>query len=122
MQVKVRDTMDSHCRFLLYLLAERVRLGELTQREVAEATGVHQSQVSRILAGGARRTSKNVLHLCKFAESLPSAAGRVTVDRQLVAGVAKHLGCSAREEAAIADLMMALRHWREIWGRDERPA
>jgi transcriptional regulator with XRE-family HTH domain len=104
------------------MLADRVLSGQLSQRKVAEATGVHQSQVSRILAGEARRASKNVLRLCKFAEGLQPYAGRATVDRKVTEMLATYLGCPPGEEAAVAELVDALRRWRGTWGRHERPA
>lgn len=42
----------------------------LSQQALAEATGIHQSQISRILSGQARRLSRNVIALCKFADNL----------------------------------------------------
>lgn len=42
----------------------------LSQSTLSELTGIHQSQISRILSGQVRRTSKNVISLCKFAENL----------------------------------------------------
>lgn len=57
---------------LIDFLARRVRAGTLTQKEIEESTGVHQSQVSRILAGQAKRLSRNVQRLCKYAEQLDS--------------------------------------------------
>lgn len=119
---KVCDTLEPEYRFLLHLLADRVLSGQLSQSQVAEATGVHQSQVSRILSGEARRASKNVLRLCKFAESLPSVGSRLPVDRKLAEMFAMHLGCLPEEEAAVAELIEALRRWRGTWGGNERPA
>ena len=114
--------MEPEYRFLLRLLADRVLSGELSQIQVAEATGVHQSQVSRILAGEARRASKNVLRLCKFAEGLGPATGCARLDRGLAEMFAMHLGCSPGEEAAVAELIDALQRWRGTWGGNERPA
>jgi|GEM_PF-3326512 len=54
----------------LKFLSEQVAKGLVRQQEIEKATSVSQSQVSRILAGQARRTSKNVLKLCKYANSL----------------------------------------------------
>lgn len=45
---------------------------QLSQNTLSELTGIHQSQISRILSGQVRRTSKNVISLCKFAENLHS--------------------------------------------------
>lgn len=122
MHIRALGAVDPEYRFLLRLLADRVLSGELLQTQIAEATGVHQSQVSRILAGEARRASKNVLRLCKFAEGLRPVAGRPTVDRGLAEMFAIHLGCPPGEEAAVAELIDALRRWRGTWSGNERPA
>ncbi len=52
------------------LLTQRVLQGSLRQTTIAQATGVDQSQVSRILSGKTRRVSRNVLKLCNYAKSL----------------------------------------------------
>jgi transcriptional regulator with XRE-family HTH domain len=39
-----------------------------TQQQVAEATGVTQSSISRLLSGERKRISKAVLRLCQYAE------------------------------------------------------
>lgn len=62
----------SEIALLLARLGQAVAKGNITQSEVARLTGVHQSQVSRILAGQTRRYSPNVIRLCRFAESLHS--------------------------------------------------
>lgn len=52
---------------LLEGLAQMVRTRETTQEIISSETGVHQSQVSRILSGQIRRMSPNALALCKYA-------------------------------------------------------
>lgn len=54
------------------VLYERIRkarkLSGLTQTEIARETGIHQSQVSRIMNGDFTRvTAKSVRRLCEFA-------------------------------------------------------
>lgn len=39
----------------------------LTQTQIANSTGIHQSQVSRILNGQFKTVSKNIKTLCKYA-------------------------------------------------------
>lgn len=55
---------------LLALLAAAVHNRQVTQLQIAEAVGIHQSQISRILAGQVRRSSSNVKKLCNYANSL----------------------------------------------------
>ncbi|HEX7908671.1 MAG TPA: helix-turn-helix transcriptional regulator [Paraburkholderia sp.] len=54
----------------LRYLAALVGARQITQSVIASATGIHQSQISRILSGQIRRSSKNVQELCKYAISL----------------------------------------------------
>lgn len=65
------DTPTQHeIQNMLSRLSQAVAVGLVSQSDIARATGVHQSQVSRILAGAARRASPNVLLLCKFANEM----------------------------------------------------
>lgn len=64
---------------LLSWLTAEVRARRLSQIEIATASGVHQSQISRILAGKARRASANVRKLCKYATSLRQGASAQTL-------------------------------------------
>lgn len=51
-------------------LRQAIRSGRTSQLSAANATGVDQSQISRILAGQTKRVSPNVLILCKYANTL----------------------------------------------------
>lgn len=42
----------------------------LSQQELANATGVHQSQISRMLSGSAKRVSKNLVKVSEYLENL----------------------------------------------------
>jgi transcriptional regulator with XRE-family HTH domain len=42
----------------------------LSQQELAIATGVHQSQISRMLSGSAKRVSKNLVKVSECLENL----------------------------------------------------
>lgn len=63
--------MTSSPLSLLDRLRTAVSQRKITQSEITVATGVHQSQVSRILAGPVKRYSENVQKLCAFAQALP---------------------------------------------------
>ena len=47
----------------------------MTQSHIAEATGIHQSQVSRILRGRFARIDGNVKRICKYANIKPGKIG-----------------------------------------------
>lgn len=97
----------------LNLLSEYISLRRTTQLEISRATGVHQSQISRILSGGVRRASKNVIRLCKYADSLPSITRRTKDDQEAVASeLMSLLGRSAAEDDALRQIISGLQAWR----------
>lgn len=51
-------------------LATLIQNKKLSQLDIARATGVHQGQVSRILAGRSKRLSPNTQKLCQYAETV----------------------------------------------------
>ncbi|NYH23832.1 helix-turn-helix domain-containing protein [Paraburkholderia bryophila] len=95
-------------------LRQAVALRTITQSEIAAATGVDQSQVSRILAGRIKRASANVSQLCRFASQVQGVA---TVDpaRNMILMEALRIvwdGTVAHAEA-IAQVILSLRHFKE---------
>jgi transcriptional regulator with XRE-family HTH domain len=106
----------SHHSELINLLSDHISAGIITQSSLAEATGVHQSQISRILSGNTRRASKNVLQLCKYAETLSQRVdSRNDFNDEILAAVAELRGKSRAENQALAKLMSSLNHWRKTW-------
>lgn len=100
----------------LQLLSRRLGLRQLTQAEVSRATGVHQSQISRILAGSARRASKNVQRLCKYAESLPPLEPvENEASDKIISNVRALLGNNAIENQALVQVVASLNAWRRSW-------
>ena len=98
---------------LLNRLTQCIELRRLTQSEIARETGVHQSQVSRIIAGKALRASRNVLKLCKYAETL---LDETTVEGdamlQFKDALRDLIGDSPSENQALDDLLISLRVWK----------
>lgn len=99
---------------LLHRLAERIAERKLTQTELSRATGIHQSQISRILAGQLSRASRNVQKLCEYAKTLSEPAPDRSTE-ELAGALREFLGSAAAEEAPIADLLTSLRAWRQRW-------
>lgn len=66
--MQIISSQETKVKGAIAWVSEQIQLKKLTQREVAFGSGVHQSQVSRILAGVNVRASKNVLKLCKYAD------------------------------------------------------
>jgi hypothetical protein len=90
--------------------------------EIASASGVHQSQISRILAGKARRESANVRKLCKYATSLRQGAGartlvgpesRVAIDQ----AVTRLWDGSLEHASALVELLEAVERVQRIGNR-----
>lgn len=102
---------DTQC---LHRLVKQITAKKLTQTEISRATGVHQSQVSRILAGQFTRASRNVQRLCEYAKYLPEAEPDRPTD-EIVGAVRVFLGGVVTEERALADLLRSLRAWRQRW-------
>lgn len=96
----------------LISLASRMAKREVTQQAIAAATGIHQSQISRILAGKSKRKSSNVERLCRYArENHPEQASfphRDLVEEeasQLLADLIRRMQLSPRElESLVAGL------------------
>lgn len=96
-------------------LASYFALQGLTQNAVAEASGLHQSQVCRILSGKFKRCSKNVLKLCKFAKiNISQARANPQENPKLMEalsfawdGTEDHAEAIARVLMAIGDLRQA---------------
>lgn len=61
--------MPTTIDLIIAALHDRVAKRELTQLELAEHSGVSQSQISRILSGQYRRESVNVQRLCEYART-----------------------------------------------------
>jgi predicted XRE-type DNA-binding protein len=95
-------------------LRHAVAVRSITQSGIAAATGVDQSQVSRILAGRIKRVSANVSKLCRFASQLQDVAAVDPADNVVLMQALRIVwdGTVAHAEA-IAQVILSLRHFRE---------
>lgn len=87
----------------------------ITQSQIANVTGIDQSQVSRILAGQLIRASANVQKLCKFANQL--AIFGMHDPRQsgvLMDALSSVWDGSPEHAAAIANVIQSLRPFKEV--------
>jgi len=100
----------------LLLLADYVKKNKRTQQELSLATGVHQSQVSRILGGHARRPSPNLLKLCKYAETLSTLNDAAEgSDEEIIGAIRSLLGHCAEEDQRLREVVFSLKAWRDSW-------
>jgi transcriptional regulator with XRE-family HTH domain len=110
--------LTAHDKFLLDKLVHLTSSGAITQNEICRATGVHQSQISRMLAGNSRRRSPNLEKLCAYAESMHENMDVSTeIPLALAQDLAHFLGAKPEETKGLSDVLMALRRWREDWMR-----
>ncbi|HDR9090195.1 MULTISPECIES: helix-turn-helix domain-containing protein [Burkholderia] len=103
--------MDTADKELLSWLRAAIADRRLTQLEVSRATGVHQSQISRILKGEVKRASENVTALCRYAAE---ASRRTSIPQEVPAAARARalldelMNGSAEEQRAIAELLAQL--------------
>jgi transcriptional regulator with XRE-family HTH domain len=120
MQICIIPKMNSAEEDLLSWLRAAVADRRLTQVEVARATGVDQSQVSRILSGQAKRSSANVVALCRFAAEA-SRSPVIEVDVPVAAKAQVLLDdlmdCDAEQQRSVVELLAYLVAARNAWRR-----
>ena len=93
-------------------LRQAIDVGLVSQSDISRATGIHQSQVSRILSGSSRRASPNVLTLCKFANEMERFANTNPASNPLLMDALRAVwnGSEAHAEA-IAGLLLTLKRF-----------
>lgn len=76
-----------------------------TQMQVCEWVGLSQSQLSRFLAGGGKRLSRNMLGLCKYAKVDPVLHRGKGGDRQELSQLLSEV---IGDNAAAAEALLAV--------------
>ena len=111
------SALDASHTALLERLRGLVETRHTTQMEIARATGIHQSQISRILSGNIRRSSPNVLRLCKYAEVTCTKSHQdVDLNSSLTALMERLAKESPSEALALKKVIDSLVEWRTNWG------
>jgi len=105
--------LTAHQIELLAKLSKLLKSRKIRQTDLADATGVHQSQISRIISGHVRRASQNVLKLCKYADSLGTQgeSEESSIGNSMDA-LLELTGKSVEEDAALRQIVAGLRAWR----------
>lgn len=86
-----------------------VQAGELSQTTISLETGIHQSQVSRILSGHGKLASKNTLKLCKYSSDLHNLdSSSKPIDQRLLNAISKVWDGSTEHAAAIEQVILSL--------------
>lgn len=86
-----------------------------SQIEIAAATGVDQSQISRILAGQVKRVSKNVTSLCIFANQFDTCRQNdPSRSAVLMAALRAVWDGSQKHAEAIASMLLSLQKFKDV--------
>lgn len=105
-------SIDPARRAQLEALRDAVKSRSVSLRVIGSATGVHISQVSRILAGKATRVSPNVEKICKFAATAGFAQSYSGGEELLWKAVADVWDGTAAHAQALAQLLRAIDSYR----------
>lgn len=100
---------------MLDALKALISSGIASQSDISRATGVHQSQISRILSGNVRRLSKNVQKLCTYAGSVTTARIPPDIETRLSSALEKLTANGPEEAMALENLVAGLVRWRNSW-------
>lgn len=94
---------------LIEQLCEVFKNNRSTQQQIAAKTGVHQSQVSRILRGHFRTVTPNVAKICKYANVTPQTGiTKSAVPEELNRELVRLLDGTAKREQTILRLLKAI--------------
>lgn len=96
-------------------IVERLRLAievlGVSQQDLAQYSGVHQSQISRILSGRSKRVSRNMLKLNDYVENLHK---RITVTSDipavLIDAIRVTWNGSLQQAEALAKVIVSMRN------------
>jgi transcriptional regulator with XRE-family HTH domain len=90
-------------------LTKKFREAGMSQPEISIKSGIDQSQVSRILAGKFKRSSKNVEKLCKYAK-IKIVANKISpIDNQtLMKALSYAWDGSEKHAKSIAKILYAI--------------
>ena len=88
-------------------LRSRIAKKKWTQQNVATATGLTQSQVSRICAGNFKRITANVLRVCKYADVPVQRPRGPRLSQELIDAIRELVAGSRIRERAFLKLITA---------------
>lgn len=82
----------------------------MKQQELSRATGVHQSQISRILSGRVRRLSTNVVKLSSYLDDLHKSNAKTDAIPQVLADAIRFSwDGTSTHAAALARVIVSLK-------------
>jgi len=82
----------------------------ITQESISKETGISQSQVSRLLSGHGKRTSKSYVEICNYVNSCRNGISpeQVRQNDELINALASVWDGSARQASALANIIQSL--------------
>lgn len=101
--------LDGQLHFLRGAFRER----KVTLKQISSGTGVHVSQVSRILAGKVRRASTNVRKICKFASLMSEGAESSNGFELLLETLKAAWDGTPSGAKALGNILLAVRCYRQ---------
>lgn len=91
-------------------IAHRAKQLNITQESISEATGVSQSQVSRVLSGKSKRASKVFIKICNYVNNYNTTvtAEMVSKNKVLLDAIASVWDGSDAQSNALATVIRTL--------------
>lgn len=104
----------SNPQLLAYQLAEQATLLEISQTEIATATGINQSQISRIFDGKVKRHSKALEKISAFLDMQPKVIPMdiVKSNNELMTALSETWDGTSAHSVALANIIRTLRALR----------
>lgn len=83
---------------------------KIKQEDISSATGISQSQISRLLSGHGKRTSKSYIKICNYVYSFEKkiTPDHVRQNDELINALARVWDGSAKQSKAIANIIESL--------------
>lgn len=108
----MKDNLPTDVTRSLEKLRSLLLSGATSQTAISKATGVDQSQISRILSGNAKRVSKNVIELCKYSDQFQSSVSHDPAHSASLMGALRTVWNGTPEHAeALARVILSLREF-----------
>ena len=102
--------IDNELHLTSMQLARVAKSLGITQEDISAATGISQSQVSRLLSGHGKRKSKGFLEICNYVNNkqVGISTDMVRQNDELINALALVWDGTARQSTAIANIIQSL--------------
>jgi len=112
--------LDTASQHHLETLKASVKSRSIGLKRISEATGVHISQVSRILSGKVKRTSPNVEKICKFAKLADLRSAPIESEELLWRAVKDVWDGTSEHAEALMNFMAAIDRYQIAIQKDHK--